>query len=124
MSDTYRPRAVLQGPGGDYTDPLQQNFKLYLFRKHPDNMTEVIYSDGPRLVTLGTEADASYPKPTLLIPPEFFGPLAQEVLRESRLSKSHDSDTLQEALEVERRRVDDQLEWMRSGKVSLYQSRD
>ena len=109
MSDVYRPLARVTPPGGDYTDPLAQIYKVYLFRKTPDGRTLVIYDDGPRSVEYGEGAE--YPRPSLVFTPEFAVPL-YEALGEA-LGKNAPTDTtvLREWLECERKRVDDVLQW-------------
>jgi hypothetical protein len=117
MSDVYyRPRVSLTGPGGDHTDPLQQNYKLYLFRRL-DNATEVIYSDGP--VPMPFDEGATYPAASLTFPPEYAMPLYQALAKDLGTAVVADASSLQEALNLERNRMDDQLEWLRSGELRI-----
>ena len=67
MNDTARASVI--PPGGDYTDPLQQNYKLYVFRKSSDGQTYVLYDDGHVAVKIGEGVE--YPPPTLVFPPEY-----------------------------------------------------
>jgi hypothetical protein len=63
------------------------------------------------------------PTPTMRIPVEFMTPLANAILEGQHLALPNDAATLAKALDVERRRVDDTLDWLRTGKVSVYPDR-
>jgi len=117
MNDAYRPQARVIAPGVDYTDPLAQDYRLYVFRKFPDNTTQVLYTNGPTNVTL--EEGDEYPSPSMTIPPEFVIPL-YEALGEA-LGKTGPTDTtvLREWLDAERRRVDDFLRWEYDPKADM-----
>jgi hypothetical protein len=118
MSDIYRPQARLIPPGGDFTDPLAAAYALYLWRRMEDGI-ELITAAGPIRVPEGSPE-----RPTLRIPPEFMTPLANAILKDQGTALPSDAATLTQALEVERRRVDEQLEWLRSGQVSVLTLKD
>jgi hypothetical protein len=97
-------------PGGDHTDPLQQRYRVYLFRRMPGG-GEVITSEGPR-----SYADGDQPTASLDVPVEWWGPLVDAVLAADDRPMPTDAATLSSALDIERRRVDDVLRhYLRDG---------
>jgi len=103
MRDMYRPQASVIKPGGDHTDPLQQKYGLYLFRRL-DSSVEIITVDGPR-----SFAEGDVPGASLYVPVEFWSPLMDAMLQADGRPMPTDAATLSQALDVERRRVDDVL---------------
>ena len=106
MSGLYTPRVNLVGPGGDHTDPLQQNYKLYLYRKMMDGYIEVINGNKKNTITEGTVQ----PEPSLTIPPEYIGGIIEALLKDQGRGIPNDAATLTEALTIERARVNDVLQ--------------
>lgn len=103
MSDMYRPVARIIGPGTDYTDPLQRDYKVYLYRRHPDG-TEVMMADG-RWQRI-PDGEALHPEIGLRIPADYAAPLYEALRAALGHDKPDDVAVLREWLEAERSRTD------------------
>jgi len=108
MSEMYRPQVRVIAPGGDYTDPLQADYKVYLFRRTPEGI-ETITQDGRWART--PDGEALHPEFGYRIPPEFASALYEALGKALGNAAPTNYDVLREWLAVERGRVD--LAWGR-----------
>lgn len=121
-------RVIILPPGGDHTDPLQMDYKVWIMSDdrvwyQTFDGEQTPYTKYGSRTFVKVDPGAELPAPTWIIPTDFAKPLLDELYKVLGQAPGNDAATLTQRLDIETARVDRVLGWlMDSTQPTTYRS--